>query len=144
MGGIATASFQVTVLPLAVKPPPPGRSVATAIDLDRKAIMSTLSQYRDAYNSRDRVQLRHVWPTMTDKQFRDIQNAFKDANSISLTLRPSGVPTINGNAAILACMQNTEINVQGQTQTLTDTATFYLKRLGNDWIIDRIEYRKMR
>jgi hypothetical protein len=143
-GGTATASFQVTVLPLAAKKSAPVKSVDTAIDTDHKAIMATLSQYRDAYNSRDRVQLRHVWPTMTDRQFRDIQNAFKDANSISLTLRPRGTPTVNGNAAILACLQDTEIKVQGQTQTLTDSATFYLKRLGSDWIIDRIEYKKIR
>lgn len=135
-GGTATASFQVSVLaPSTVNPRDESEG-------DRKAIAAILEQYRQAYDSRDRVQLRHIWPTMSDKQFKDLQGAFKDADSLTLSLRQSGPANVQGNTATVSCLQDTQIKAQGKIQMLTNNATFYFKRLGKDWIIERIDYGK--
>jgi hypothetical protein len=112
---------------------------------DQSKILRLLDSYAQAYESKDRLQLRHVWPSLSDKQFKDMQGSFKDAQAIHLSLTPNGLPAINGNTATVNCVQNAAITAGGQTQQLSYGATFFLEKLGGnggDWIIDKIEYKK--
>jgi hypothetical protein len=91
------------------------------------------------------VELRTLWPTMTDKQFNESQGAFKSAQSIRLGLEPC-VPVISNASASVSCTQTALITLRdGSQQTLVNSATFYLRQSANaatGWIIDRIDYRK--
>jgi eukaryotic-like serine/threonine-protein kinase len=122
--------------------PPPVVPVST----DATRIRQLLNAYAQAYARRDRIDLRTVWPTMTDKQFNDYQGNFKSVDSIRLTLEPCASPEINGDSASIACTQNALITGRGAPQqTLVNAATFYLRKSENaaaGWIIDRIEYKK--
>jgi hypothetical protein len=53
---------------------------------------------------------------------------------------------VTGKTAVAACIQDAQIKpAGGQTQSFSQPATFYLKKLGDrssDWTIDRVEYGK--
>jgi len=121
--------------------PPP----ANATD-DQSAIQGVLDSYIVAYQNKDRLTLRHIWPTMSDKNFKEMQGVFKDAESIRITLRKTAPPQVSGNTAVAACIQDVVIKSGGQTQPqFSQPATFHLKKLGDsdrDWVIERIDYGK--
>jgi PEGA domain len=129
-----------------VRTPAPVTPVVKVSD-DQSGIQRLLDSYVVAFQAKDRVQLRHIWPTMSDKTFKDMQSNFKDAESIRLTLRKNGPAQLNGDTGTVACVQDTEIKVGGQVQSLSNSATFYVRKLGDsssaDWIIDHVDYRKI-
>ncbi len=125
-------------------PPPAAGSGVQSLTTEQEKIERLLDAYVQAFESKDQVQLRHIWPTLTDKQFRENQEAIKQAESIQITLKRNS-PIISGDAAIVACLQTVEIKSQGQVQRLTQMVTFYMRKLGGaggDWIIDRVSYKK--
>lgn len=125
-----------------VKAPSPPPTKATD---DQGAIQGVLDSYVVAFQNKDRLTLRHIYPGMTDKNFKDMQGAFKDAQSIHLTLRKTSPPQITGNAGTVICIQDAAIKTGGQTQSFSQNVTFYLKKLGDtdrDWVIERVDYGK--
>jgi eukaryotic-like serine/threonine-protein kinase len=142
--GTKTEDNTVAVNLTPAKPVPP---TVVPVLTDATRIRQLLNSYARAYASRDRIELRTLWPTMTDKQFNEYQGNFKSVDSIRLTLDPCGLPEISGNSASIACTQNALITVRGAgQQALTNAATFYLRKSENaaaGWIIDRIDYKKI-
>ena len=136
-GGEASHEVHVEVR---TPPPPP-----TKLD-EESGIGHLLDAYVVAFQAKDRVALRHIWPTMTDKNFKDMQGTFKDAESIRISLHENGPAQLTGNSGIVSCIQNTEIRAGRVTQSFSNGATFYLRRLGDggngDWVIERINYTK--
>jgi hypothetical protein len=137
-GGEASHELHVEVR---TPPPPPPRKPD-----EESGIQHLLDAYVVAFQAKDRVTLRHIWPTMTDKNFKDMQASFKDAESIRINLRKNGPAQLTGTSGIVSCIQDVEIKAGGQTQSFSNNATFYLKRLGDgsngDWVIERINYAK--
>ena len=127
---------------LEVRTPAPVTPPANLSD-DQNGIQRLLDSYVIAFQQKDRRQLRHLWPSMSDKTFKEMQNNFKDAESIHLTLHKNGPAQVSGTAGTVACVQDTEIKVGGQVQSSSYTATFYLTKLPDGWVIDRIEYQKI-
>ncbi len=124
-----------------VRPPTPTKATD-----DQSGIQGVLDSYVVAFQNKDRLTLRHIWPTMSDKNFKEMQGNFKDAQSIRISLRKNGPAQVNGNTGVVTCMQDSEIKAGGQTQSFSQSATFHLKKLGDsdhDWVIDRIDYGKI-
>jgi len=134
--GVVTKSIRIDVSP----PVPPPVAVSSVVG----ETAAVLQLYRQAYESKDLLQLRHIWPTLTDKQFKNLQGPLKDAETIHLILRENGPAQISGATAQVSCAQETEIKAQGQSQVLKNTATFFLRRLPDSWVIDRIEFKPLR
>ena len=124
-----------------VKAPPP----ANASD-DQSGIQGVLDAYVVAFQSKDPANLRRIWPTMKDKTFKDMQGNFKDAESFRINLRKTAPAQVTGKTAFAICIQDAQIKPKGgQTQSFSQPATFYFKKLGDkdsDWTIDRVEYGK--
>jgi hypothetical protein len=126
-----------------VRPPTPAPAKASD---DQGSIQRLLDSYVVAFQNKDRFTLRHIWPGMTDKNFKEMQGSFKDADSIHLTLRRDSPAQVSGNTGVVTCTQNADIKAGGQTQSFSQAATFHLKKLGDtdgEWVIDRIEYGKI-
>jgi tetratricopeptide (TPR) repeat protein/predicted Ser/Thr protein kinase len=114
----------------------------TVVDQDR--IKKVLESYRLAFQNRDQVMLRRVWPTITDKKFKELGLDFKSLEAVQMTL---SCPSANlvGDGATVSCAQDATFKVQGQMQLpQRNTATFRLvKKSGYgdaEWIIDRVDY----
>jgi serine/threonine protein kinase len=115
-------------------------------ELAEQSIQRLLDLYVAAFQSKDRDLLRHIWPTVSDKDFKNTQGAFKDADSIHLRLRKTGPVQVTGDTGVVTCVHDAEIGVGGRVQPLSYEATFHLRRLqtgGNgEWIIERIDFKK--
>lgn len=150
-GGDGRTQQRVARIAVAPKPLPPAptggsheadQGAKTSADLDAKAISGLLEAYQGAFESKDLIRLRHIWPTLTDKQFKEM--GVKDAQRIRLTLQQSGPAQISGDHAVVSCSQTAQITSDGTVQSVANSATFSMKRLGNDWIIEKIVYGKSR
>jgi serine/threonine-protein kinase len=122
----------------------PSGPVSSGADQDK--IARLLDSYAQAFERKDQMQLRHVWPTLTDKQFKDNVDAFKGAESIHVTIQKNSI-TVNGITAVANCTQTTEVKTQGRVQRLSSTAIFSLRKLGmesGDWVVERVSFEKIR
>jgi hypothetical protein len=122
----------------------PSGTVSLTADQDK--ITRLLDSYAQAFERKDQIQLRHVWPTLTDKQFKDNVDALKGAESIHVTIQKSSI-TVSGVTAVANCTQTTEVKTQGRVQRFSSTAIFSLRKLGmenGDWVIERVSFEKIR
>ncbi len=139
-GGDAKDVAHVEVKSPTSAPPP------TSATDDQSSIQAVLDAYVVAFQSKDPVRLRRIWPKMSDKTFKDMQGNFKDAESFGIVLRKSGPAQVTGKTAFAICIQDAQIKPKGgPTQSFSQPTTFYFKKLGDkdsDWTIDRVEYGK--
>jgi hypothetical protein len=137
-------------LPKLVTPPPatPGPAAppaeatgsvsATAKGDDERRIRDVLNQYVEAMQDKDRESVRHVWPSMTDKDYRRLTLAFSNADSIQISLGGCKQDSIDGSVAHVSCQQTSKVKARGTIFPLSNTAVFTLRKLKNgDWIIDK-------
>jgi hypothetical protein len=133
---------------LATQPPaaaPPASPVSTPegpprVGEDRR-IRDLLNAYVGAMQDKDQVALRHLWPTITDKEYGKLTAAFRDADSIQISLdNCKQDPILDGSEAHVTCHQTFKIRSRGSPQTLTNTAAFTLRKLKTgDWIIAAVK-----
>jgi len=128
-----------------VKAPTPTQPPTSVTD-DQSGIQGVLDAYVVAFQSKDSVQLRRIWPKMSDKIFKEMQGNFKDAESFRINLRKTAPAQVTGKTAFAICIQDAQIKPKGSpAQSFSQPATFYFKKLGDkdtDWTIDRVEYGK--
>jgi eukaryotic-like serine/threonine-protein kinase len=113
---------------------------------DQAKISQLLDSYAQAFETKDVVQLRHVWPTLTDKQFKDNVDALRGADSIHITIQKNSI-SVTDLTAVANCVQTWEVKSQGATQRFSRAATFMLRRLRSgdgDWVIERVTVDKIR
>jgi serine/threonine protein kinase len=126
-------------------PQPPTIAGSTSSVTEQDKIERLLDAYKQAFEGKDQALLRHVWPTPTDKKYKETLEAIKLAQSIRITLTRN-TPIINGNEASIDCLQIMEIKTSGQVQPIRQNLTFHLRKLGGagggDWIIDHINDQK--
>jgi hypothetical protein len=96
-----------------------------------------LEAFAEAYEAKDQVQLRHVWPTLSDKQFKRNVDALGGAESIHITIQQNRI-AITGATAIATCLMTIEVKSHGQVpQRIEQTAVFNLSKLRDgDWVVD--------
>jgi tRNA A-37 threonylcarbamoyl transferase component Bud32 len=142
-GGDAKDVAHVEVKPPTATPTPTPTTSATD---DQSGIQGVLDAYVVAFQSKDPVQLRRIWPKMSDKIFKEMQGNFKDAESFRINLRKTAPAQVTGKTAFAICIQDAQIKPKGSpAQSFSQPATFYFKKLGDkttDWTIDRVEYGK--
>jgi tRNA A-37 threonylcarbamoyl transferase component Bud32 len=142
-GGDAKDVAHVEVKSPTATPTPMPTTSATD---DQSGIQSVLDAYVVAFQSKDPVQLRRIWPKMSDKIFKEMQGNFKDAESFRINLRKTAPAQVTGKTAFAICIQDAQIKPKGSpAQSFSQPATFYFKKLGDkttDWTIDRVEYGK--
>jgi serine/threonine-protein kinase len=140
---LAKITTQPPVVAMPAPPPSPTPvEPAPRVDDDRR-IRELLNAYVAAMQDKDQVQVRHLWPTITDKLYGKMTAALRDADSIRMSLDNCKQELImDGAAANVTCRQTLNVKARGSVQTLTNTATFALRKLKTgDWIIDKADIR---
>jgi serine/threonine protein kinase len=120
----------------------PGSKV-TAADLDK--INQLKADYKSGFQTKSVPSLRHIWPSLPDKKVKEYEDTFKVAESIQWNLNDCQPPAFHGETAILRCVEDIAITPHGgEQQHKTDTITFYLQRQGSDWMIARMDTKKLK
>jgi hypothetical protein len=124
--------------PSAPVPNPPAEN-------DSQLVLSTLGQYRKAYEDRSVDQLASIWPGMTSRQIGSLREFFKDAQQVTLRYDLLGQPEINHNEATIRFTQWLNYTLRGQTQKPDSaTVTMRLRKLTSmqggpsKWVIESI------
>src|SRR5262249_35266453 len=109
------------------------------VEADREAIKikDVLNKYADAYNMRDADALGQIWPGLPAKTRENIDNAFKSASSISMTLRvTTPVISADGQSATVRA-QFTQLYTPrgGSPQPQNGDNTFTLRKKNGIWTI---------
>jgi eukaryotic-like serine/threonine-protein kinase len=119
-------------------PPPKDPTVS-----DEQRIGKKLEVYKDAFQSKNPEELRTVWPSLTDKRFREMTGDLREVQSIQITLNCASLQ-ISGNEAVQSCEQNMDIVVDSRVQSLKNAITFRWKKLGahGEWVIYGIDVPK--
>ena len=109
-------------------------------DSDQEAIRNVLNRYSDAYNTRDASVLGQIWPGLPARTRTTLDNAFKSASSINMTLRVA-TPAVDGQSAT-ARAQFTELYTprDGSAQPArSGDLTFTLRKKNGIWTITDIK-----
>jgi uncharacterized caspase-like protein len=110
---------------------------------DDDNIRGVLNTYAHAFESKDIVQLRHVWPTITDKEFKNMRDTMKAADSIAITIEPSSDPTVNGSVAHVSCVQTARFTMNGDVQQVRNGVDIQLQKMDDgQWVIENAQYSK--
>jgi len=107
------------------------------VEGDRKAIEDLLDRYAQAHSLRSINALEQLWPVMPDKIHKDLDNGFKNAKSISLTVK-GATPVISPdgkNATVRAQVTQLYTPRDGSPQNRDFEQTFMLKKVSGAWTI---------
>lgn len=123
--------------------PPPSSSSAKPASSDEAKIEKSLRTYREAFEAKDELLLRTVWPSLTDKQFRELAGNLQAAQSIQVTLNCAPLQ-IGGSMAVETCQQVMNIKAEGAVHSLNNSVTFHLRKLGaqGEWVISAVDIGK--
>jgi len=137
-GGSTTAEVLLAVEP---KLPEAGSTTMASGGSDAQGIQETMARFKGAYDSMDINALRREWPSLTQTHAAAIKTTFVGLKSIRLNDACDGLPAISGDRARWTCRETTTYVIKGQPQipTVRNTVTFYFKRAGGKWLVDRRE-----
>jgi len=106
----------------------------------RSAIQQTLGRYAQAYRDRDANAVNSVWPGLNKQDLKRIQDSFKSASSIQMSLRPVSDPEITGDLAQVVCSRSLQFTFpQGVQKPLQDKVTVQMRKQNGLWVIEKIQ-----
>ena len=137
-GGSATAKVYLAVEP---KLPEPGDTTAASGGSDVQGIQETLARFKGAYDSMDINALRREWPSLTQTHAAAIKTTFVGLKSVRLNDDCDGSPALSGDQAKWTCRETITYVLKGQHQipAVRNTITFYFRKAGSKWYVDRRE-----
>lgn len=137
-GGSTTAKVSLAVKP---KLPEAGSTTAASGSSDAQGIQETLARFKGAYDSMDINALRREWPSLTKTHADAIKTTFVGLKSIRLNDACDGLPAISEDRAMWTCRETITYVIKGQHQipAVRNAVTFYFKRAGGKWLVDRRE-----
>jgi len=102
-----------------------------------RMIQDTLHHLERAYSSKDVGGVCGVWPTCDRSRLRQV---FKDAQSVSLSLRPIMEPNVSGDIATVQCTRRTATVYPRQKPiAIEQTVTIQLRKQDDGWHIESIK-----
>jgi hypothetical protein len=104
---------------------------------DQRAVLSALTIYKEAYDSRDISRLSDVWPSMPASVKKATQEKFSEAESVNLVLQlDEGRPKIQGDRATLRGKKILNwVKKDHSTSNEEYPFEFEMVREGTHWII---------
>jgi hypothetical protein len=106
---------------------------------ERDDVRAVLRSYGEAYASKDANRIAALWPSMPQKDSRDIRQSFRDFQTIKMELRPLAEPEISGNRARVQCRRLTDAVDRKGSHPTEGTVSVLLEKRNSGWVIDSIQ-----
>ncbi len=129
------ASGSATITVSAPAAPPPAES-APAVE-PTVAVQGVVEAYGRAIQDKDLAAIRRVFPDIPDDQAKGWSSFFETSTELSVTLDQVRV-TVNGDGAQAVFRQRLSYRSGGPRQSLEQTVTAVLTRVGGAWLITAI------
>jgi eukaryotic-like serine/threonine-protein kinase len=107
------------------------------LQADLAAIQQTLTRLTQAFGRKNFQEVAILWPDVPSS----FRSNFQEAREISLRVRPTSQPRIDGDTASLTCEWVFEARFQDQRKAVPIAATINLVRRSSDWGIQSIQFR---
>ena len=112
---------------------------------DRKAVLDVLQQYQKAYEDKNVVELKKIWPEMSQQALNKLRDVFSAVDSVSLNYEVKGNPEISGDQAYVRFLQTLTFNMKGKRQNpISSTLIMSMKKTNRSpgsapaWTIESI------
>jgi hypothetical protein len=114
------------------------RQATERMNADREALIRVLSAYSAAYERKDAGQVAALWPSLSQKQRRELEQAFRTFRSVRMELAPVGPAEISGDTARVRCDRSADAVDREGSHPQKDQVTVTFRRVGGRWLIDGI------
>lgn len=116
------------------------RSMEASEQASRKeGVLAALARYGKAYSEKNIEGVRQARPSLTAQELRTIEQSFRMAKSLEMTLVPRQDPEINGASASVPCEMRVEIRMdRNPPPPVKQQVVVTLSRGENGWVIDAI------
>jgi hypothetical protein len=116
--------------------PEPESTVLTPEAEDK--IKDVIAQYVAGLETRNLVALKRVWPSLGGNQEKALRTEFANARSVQALFHDSRITVNNGNTTVTGIRTYALETLDGQQLFTTTRTTITLRRVGNEWVIERM------
>jgi hypothetical protein len=103
-------------------------------------VEEALASLAAGYSRKDAERVKAVWPALGRRELARIEEFFKIARSVQMTLAPTGPARIQGDSAEIRCMRTIQFSDErGAQRPVEDRVLVKLKRTPAAWIIESIQ-----
>jgi len=136
----ATANAALAVIVGAQAAAQAAAQQAERLAADRRAVRQALTQFEQAYGSKNIQAITAMWPSIPRDTADTFRKAFGASRSLSMQLKVLGEPEIMGDAASVSCERTTQQVFDGGGKPLVNqnSVRVRLRRNGASWLIDAI------
>jgi hypothetical protein len=107
-------------------------------------VRDLLRHYEQALEARNVDALKRVWPTLGGAQEEAIRKEFAYARQIEVTIDNAEI-AVSGASATATFIRRYQLStVDGQKLLTNSRTTMSARRVGSDWIIDRVRFEAIR
>jgi serine/threonine-protein kinase len=125
--------------PVAPAPAPAPSPTASSNSADQRAILMLVGSYAAAYEARKAEQVARLWPSLPKDQFKKLQESFKNASSVRMSLQALE-PTINGDHASISCARSMQWTFKGSAAPpVQDRISMKLSKQNGTWVIESVQ-----
>ena len=138
----ATTAPTTTVPPTTTVAPPPAPAQPSAAELAAArdaAISDVLARYKAAIESRSIDALKRIWPGLSGASEQRLRDEFRHASSITVAILDPRISATNDTATV-SFVRRYEVVIDGQPHRSQSDATMSLRRSGNAWTIEGIQF----
>jgi serine/threonine-protein kinase len=122
----------------------PSEGAASPAAASESAIRDLLKRYQRALESRNIETLKSLWPTLRGAQEDAIRREFQFARRIEVELDEPAL-TVSGASATTTSIRRYKIlTTDNQMLDRTSRMTMTVRRTGNEWVIDRVQFEQIR
>ena len=104
-----------------------------------QSVLAVIARYGKAFSEKNLEALKAVRPSLTAEELRKMEQSFRIAKSVQMTLTPKQVPVMTGAAASVPCEMQVEMRMdRSSPPPVKQQVVITLIRTASDWIIDAI------
>lgn len=104
-----------------------------------QSVLAVIARYGKAFNEKNLEALKAVRPSLTADELRKIEQSFRMAKSVQMSLTPKQAPVVTGTAASVPCEMQVEMRMdRSSPPPVKQQVVITLVRTASDWIIDAI------
>jgi hypothetical protein len=104
-----------------------------------QSVLAVIARYGKAFSEKNLEALKAARPSLTAEELRKMEQSFRMAKSVQMTLTPKQAPVMTGAAASVPCEMQVEMRMdRSSPPPVKQQVVITLIRTASDWTIDAI------
>jgi hypothetical protein len=104
-----------------------------------QSVLAAITRYGKAFSEKNLEALKAARPSLTSEELRRMEQSFRMAKSVQMTLTPKQAPVMAGAAATVPCEMQVEMRMdRNSPPPVKQQVVVTLVRAASDWVIDTI------